>query len=45
MERMLYWLKKIVKRNKQCRCFCGSCEYYDMCKADREEEENEQTDM
>ena len=34
MERIFYWLRKTVKRNKQCKCLCMTCEYYDLCRMD-----------
>ena len=37
MERIFYWIRKTIKRNKQCKCCCITCDYYDLCKIDTEE--------
>lgn len=34
MEKLIYWLKKTIKRDKQCRHFCTLCTYYGTCKSD-----------
>ena len=41
MEKLIYWIKRILhKKRKQCRSFCGVCEYYSNCKNDEENETN-----
>lgn len=36
IEKWKYWIYKILgKKKKQCRCFCVTCEYYEMCKEDK----------
>jgi len=35
MERLIYWIKRIVNgNNKYCNCWCGSCPYYKRCRRD-----------
>ena len=39
MEKIIYWIKRILhKKWKQCRSFCGVCQYYSNCKNDEENE-------
>lgn len=41
MEKLIYWIKRILhKKWKECRNFCGACEYYSDCKNDEENELN-----
>lgn len=32
MERFIYWLRKTIKKDKQCKYFCLTCRFYQMCK-------------
>ena len=34
MERLIYFIKKTIKKNKHCKHFCVTCEFYDLCKYD-----------
>lgn len=34
MERLIYFIKKTIKKNKHCKHFCFTCEFYDLCKYD-----------
>ncbi|SEM01434.1 hypothetical protein SAMN04487770_12351 [Butyrivibrio sp. ob235] len=35
MERLIYWIKKCVYKNKgYCKHFCVTCEFYNFCKRD-----------
>lgn len=35
LEKWRYWIGKIFgKRKMQCRCFCVTCEYYEVCRED-----------
>lgn len=40
IEKFKYWIKDLFKNKRNCRRFCVSCEFYDMCKA----EENDSKD-
>jgi len=41
IEKLWYWIKNLVKNRRNCRRFCLTCEFYDICK--REENENKNT--
>lgn len=34
LKKFLFWIRKNIKRDKQCRCFCPMCQYYLTCKND-----------
>lgn len=35
MEKLIFWIKKcIYGNNKYCKHFCGTCEFYEVCKRD-----------
>ncbi len=34
MKRFIYWLKKTIKRDKNCGGCCLSCRYYETCRED-----------
>lgn len=37
MKRLLYWVKKcLMGKNKFCKHFCVTCEYYEICHKDGE---------
>ena len=42
MEKWIYWLRRIVKKKwKDCKSFCVTCEYYQECKSDIGECDND----
>lgn len=42
MEKWIYWLRRIVKKKwKDCKSFCVTCEYYQECKSDIGESDND----
>lgn len=34
MKKITFWIKKNIKKNRKCKCFCPNCEYYEICKND-----------
>lgn len=34
VERIKYWVRKTIKRDKQCKRLCLCCEFYEECKSD-----------
>ena len=42
MEKWIYWLRRIIKKKwKECKSFCITCEYYQECKSDIGECDND----
>ena len=39
-EKMLYWLKNIIRNQRRCRRFCVTCEYFDICRMEENESKN-----
>lgn len=39
MERIVYWLKNVLKKNmRNCVCFCPVCRYFEICREDYKED-------
>ena len=34
MEKLIYYIKKTFRKNKQCKGCCVVCKYYDVCKSE-----------
>lgn len=34
MVKLIYWIKKNIRKDKQCSKCCMVCEYYEICKED-----------
>ena len=34
LAKLIYFIRKTIKRNKQCRSICIVCGFYEECKAD-----------
>lgn len=34
MERLVYWVKRILENKKFCKSCCIICDYYEMCRSD-----------
>lgn len=35
IKRLLFWIKEcVIRKDRACRHFCVSCEYYDICSRD-----------
>ena len=35
IKRFVYWIVGMCKREHGCKCFCVSCEYYDICRVEK----------
>lgn len=34
MKKVIYWIKKSINGNKNCKSCCVVCKYYEICKED-----------
>lgn len=34
MKKIVYWIVKTIRKNKDCGCFCPTCEHYEACRYD-----------
>ncbi len=34
MQRLIFWIRKSVRNRNDCRCFCVTCKYYEICRND-----------
>lgn len=34
LQKIIYFIKKTIHQNKQCKQFCVTCEYFEICKSD-----------